>query len=76
MENHHEVISYGWGAREIVVCIVINNVELAFPNLSGSIISVQGRMNRKSSGLNCRVFFVLKNLVRMFLSWFSRIIWT
>lgn len=60
MENHHEVISYGWGAREIVVCIVINNVELTFPNLSGSIISVQGRMNRKSSGLNCRVFLFSK----------------
>ena len=58
--NHHEVISYGWGAREIVVCFVINNVEQTLPNLSGSIISVQGRMNRKLSGLNCKIFLFSK----------------
>lgn len=66
--NHNEVISYGWGAREIVVCIVINNVEQTLPNLSG----------RTHEPLILRLklqgFFVLKNLVRMFLSWFSRII--
>ena len=39
---------------------MINNVELTFPNLSGSIISVQGRMNRKPSRLNCRVFLFSK----------------
>lgn len=39
---------------------MINNVELTFPNLRGRIINVRGRMNRKSSGLNCRVFLFSK----------------
>ena len=47
---------------------MINNVEQTLPNLSG----------RTHEPLILRLklqgFFVLKNLVRMFLSWFSRII--